>query len=542
MKKYFVLLFGLIFIFLTSQQSVFACGSCNAPNYSGNTGSDPSGVCLEKCTTPYGSPYCANGGAVVSNTSGNVYLFGDNGLGRYTLRVNGNGVQSGSLQSSGVNTGIKVKAGDTIGVALYDEPALGWRLLYSSKYDATVNALGYTIISRQWIADSCSGQYDSWDFNDGYVVIAVKKSDCENSDLNLSATPPRPILGYNETVVLTRTGTSTFSTEYTQNSNTLSLDGALNCPWASLQSSSSVRAITCSVIKKPAYPNTLVNWTHTWCNSNTGNCSSKKICTKTYSLNIDPFGPYMYTELGNTFVKSNLNIKRFPVSPLSNQKFSTYNYLTTGTGFNTPIGSNWLSLKNYLLFNYNDANGNPNFFDYLKNRLSLSIQTTSKPTSTLSNVNYEEFVGDNDVVFVNGHLTLENASCNSKTIFFVSGNLIVNTNFDINGNNACLFIVKGDTNVKPNITNIKAFIITNGFSSQFSANQLILKGGLIVQNINAFERNVNIEVTLASLVQRTMPSEILTYEGARYIKLLGNILSEPTTVNIREIQYTGDSN
>jgi hypothetical protein len=146
------------------------------------------------------------------------------------------------------------------------------------------------------------------------------------------------------------------------------------------------------------------------------------------------------------------------------------------------------------------------------------------------------------VVFVDGNLTLENASCNSKTIFFVSGNLIVNTNFNINGNNACLFIVKQDTNIKPDVSYLKAFVITNGFASQFGIKQLILKGGLIVQSTNEFSRNVNAEVTYTNMVQKTVPSEVLTYEGARYIKLLGNLLSEPTPLSIREIQYTGRQN
>ena len=212
----------------------------------------------------------------------------------------------------------------------------------------------------------------------------------------------------------------------------------------------------------------------------------------------------------------------------------------------SPGVTGWLSLNDYRLMDYDDSNGRNDFYIYLKNSLGINAKTvTISDDTTLRDSNYDSIVDGHDVVLVDGDLTISGANCKSRTIFFVSSNLYVESNFAISNNdNACMFIVAGETIVRPSVSSIRAYIITNKFTSQESTTQLILNGGLIVQTSNSFERSYNRDITEVSVLtdaRKATPSELLTYEGARYQKLLGFLWNEPTQLNIREIQYTGNT-
>jgi len=64
-----------------------------------------------------------------------------------------------------------------------------------------------------------------------------------------------------------------------------------------------------------------------------------------------------------------------------------------------------------------------------------------------------------------------------------------------------------------------------------NTDQLIIRE-VIVTNSNEFLRNRNYGWTYPD-----DPSEIIEYEGARYIRLLGKVLQYPIILNIREAQY-----
>jgi hypothetical protein len=520
----------------------------NCQSISSRTGTAVTDLSCNVKIYNYTVKFCDAGTQSVSTATGEIILYVE---GNYWGVRNDTTNKSftGSGQKSNVSTGVNIKVGDYYHV-LYGESTgylgNGWRsyngtdrgFFTNSINDAT--ARGYTIIAKQfWADDETSSRFDSHDFDDVAIVVAVKKNECKDSDINLSSVPSslsHLMLGSN--ISLTRTGTTSLA-DYKLYTNDVSVSGAFGCNLSSLDGTAQTKTVDCTIDKKPAYPNTTVTWTHKWCNTETGNCLGKKICSKTLTIDVDPYGAYMRTDLGNSYIKGDTTIPKFPIDPLS-QRFSTFNFSTNGTS--SPFGHSWLSFKNYLLLNYSDSNGREDFYNYIKNLIGVLAKTTTKPSSqTLSNSNYASFVSNYDVIEVNGNLTLSSATCSTKTIFFVTGDLIVDSNFDINGDNACLFIVDGETRVNPNVSLFKAFVITDDFSSGLSANQLKLIGGLIVQSGNTFNRNINLLVTNASSIQKTVPSEIISYEGARYIKLLGSLLNEPTRLSIREIQYSGNT-
>jgi hypothetical protein len=78
---------------------------------------------------------------------------------------------------------------------------------------------------------------------------------------------------------------------------------------------------------------------------------------------------------------------------------------------------------------------------------------------------------------------------------------------------------------------IDAFIITNRYADSDNGNDLlVVKGGVIVQtNAQTFFRR--------AIGNSNTPSTILHYEGGRYIRHFGEVLSNPGSLVIREAQY-----
>jgi len=517
------------------------------------------------CSSPptwYTSQFCKRGTPFTTYSSGEVVLYSEDLY--YRIKNVGGDTYNGSGPIFGVATGIMVNAGEPMNfwAGEYDyNDGLGWRT-YSDAGSPSMQAFfnmaeadaatkGYTVIALQtWADQETASLYDTYDFDDLGVVIAIKKTivDCNDSDVVLSSSPSNvsPLtLGVNTNITLTRTGTVPL-TQYVMGSNNITPVNAFGCAWSSLQGKQTVKQVDCTVDRKPPNPATAVLWTHTWCNTNNASCNPAvdKICSASLPLSINPYGPYLKTDLGTSYIRGNLELPRFPLSPLSTQTFSKYIYSTAGT--NTPVVTSWLSSKNYLLMGYNDNNGRPDFYAYLKSNLNMSAKIETKSGDVnLSDANYSGVVGDNDVVIVEGNLTLSSANCNSKTIFFVTQNLYIDTNFNTSGNNACLFVVDGETLVRPAVSLVKAFVITNKFTSQESTTQLVLNGGLIIQTSNTFSRNYNRDITEASdltVLRKTTPSELFNYEGARYLKLLGFLLNGSSTMTIRETQYVKSSN
>ena len=81
---------------------------------------------------------------------------------------------------------------------------------------------------------------------------------------------------------------------------------------------------------------------------------------------------------------------------------------------------------------------------------------------------------------------------------------------------------------------IDAFIITKNFVSdkEYSDDQLIVNGGLVVGGNSSFFRNINYNPNYQSF--NDTPSELLKYEGARFISKFNKILKVPTSLTIKE--------
>ena len=262
------------------------------------------------------------------------------------------------------------------------------------------------------------------------------------------------------------------------------------------------------------------------------------------AIETNPYGPYLKTNSGNSFIKGKLDMSKFPNKIIPSQYFSTYNYSTQvnseiNASIPTNIVSNWLTAKKYLLINYNDNNGRSDYFEYLRSVIGVGAKIyVNNSSTTLPDNIFDNFLKNNDVITINGDLTINSGFvCNYRNIFFINNNLIINSNITNKGlDSACLFIVKNDTFVSGSVRRIDSFLITKKFSTDLSNVRFDLLGGLITQS-NNFLRNIYLNITPNRDIPPE-PSEILNYEGARYIKLFGNLLYEPTKISIREIQYT----
>jgi hypothetical protein len=257
---------------------------------------------------------------------------------------------------------------------------------------------------------------------------------------------------------------------------------------------------------------------------------------------------------------------------------STYGYLDNA-GINIPRSS----ANGFTVLGYKDDNGQPkassnftNWYDFLESRVNENIPAArvknlpfgsyvSKNISTILGIPANGPVGatvDLRVVVakVSGDLSLQDITCDAKTIFLISGNLTLNPEFNLTeptsgaqaiktvpGNiNGCLFIVKNKTTVTaggkkiPPATDqaaydlVKAFIITDSFESSTDAdnNGLQVRGGVITNKNNTFKRDIGI------VLNQTAPSEILRYDGGRYIYVFGKILTDTIDFNVREVPFT----
>jgi hypothetical protein len=256
---------------------------------------------------------------------------------------------------------------------------------------------------------------------------------------------------------------------------------------------------------------------------------------------------------------------------------STYGYLD-----NVGIGVPRSSTNGLNILPYPDQNGVPkpssnftNWYDFLESRINTNVPAarikvlapgiygpiaTSTLTATAVNGPAGPTVDQRVVVEkVSGDLTLKSITCDTKTIFLITGNLqiepelliseptagaaaIVNVPSNMNG---CLFIVKNKTTVGigtnkvPPASNqaiydqVRSFIITDKFESSVDAtnNGLQIRGGVITNQNNTFKRDIGI------VLNQTAPSEIFRYDGGRYIYIFGKILTDTIDFSIKEVPF-----
>ncbi len=175
-----------------------------------------------------------------------------------------------------------------------------------------------------------------------------------------------------------------------------------------------------------------------------------------------------------------------------------------------------------------------NFFDSSKR---YEVKNSPTPTSTKYDELYaittnkttitSSLPASSGVYEINGNFTLKqsNLGQNYETqkinqIVFITGDLTIEKDMDINNESSILFIVKGNILIAKNINNIELGLISdNNVQTAYNANdentQPLNITGLLVANTISFQR------TLQGTNNTEEPSEIITYQPSLLINLTG---------------------
>lgn len=166
-------------------------------------------------------------------------------------------------------------------------------------------------------------------------------------------------------------------------------------------------------------------------------------------------GPWFETLQGDLYSRGPItNI----VPSLTPSKFTSTYLLFSGT---SSIDAS--SSKSWLISNYNDANGEIDWYVSLSEIVEINTGIQFEVLPSISNI--ELLNSQYDTVFRNtSDFALSSVTCAGKKVVFVGGDLNVTGNVDVTGDvqNGCLFIVEGDLIVENSVTSISAGFIVNG--------------------------------------------------------------------------------
>ena len=517
------------------------------------------GYPLTAVTANYGLRfyYCAQNTQITANRGGEVVIYSKTG---YIRVLNPAGAvvwqAYAPAEGTGFLTGMTLTAGQrfTVNTGEYNyTDGIGWRrynnesnfltFFTNARNNATAN--GYIIISEQYWADALTqSKYDSYDFNDLAIVVAIKPPavppTCDENRVTLNSwavDEPSGYLYLSERVGLA-VNQGLNPALYRNPSNSFSpAIGFTEGVCSPSQNSSRV----CTINNKVNAGTVTVRWTHNWQNCLVANPAVCSSCSTYRDFTVLPYPGALTTTGGTLYVRNQINeirLNRFP--GLSLAKYTLGSALAKSTA--VPQEDAFLSSTGKFLFSYNDANTSTNFYDELAPDLRTQENITIKraysgTTVYLDQLAFDTFAADGvQLVDVTGSLSLTGITCKSKTIFLVSVNLVINPNFFVNANNGCLFVVRGSTTITEPVagTNyvVNAFVITNSLTTSYGTGNLTLKGGFIT-NSSYFYRNINRNKTLASGIVRNA-SESIIYEGARYYYHFKKYLSSPINVEIKE--------
>jgi hypothetical protein len=120
--------------------------------------------------------YCRPGAGPMAPISGNIILYStpERTEGGMSVTISANGVTKSFGPVSNYDTGIFVQAGQSISIInnTYSS-SLGW--MHDIYWASTISANGQVFVSGQGWADSSTGSnYDTYDFNDGHVALAIR--------------------------------------------------------------------------------------------------------------------------------------------------------------------------------------------------------------------------------------------------------------------------------------------------------------------------------------------------------------------------------
>jgi hypothetical protein len=301
-------------------------------------------------------------------------------------------------------------------------------------------------------------------------------------------------------------------------------------------------------------------------------CSAvvNNLCSWSNTLTAINRPSFMKTTNGFSYIRTLNNQPYFNVSTPDHDHFSTNIFGSNNANAidqNPPCNGTAIHCteSKYLLLGYADSNSvsNPTtWYAYLKGKIAANLNTNFVDwggAKNLGAVMGSSSLSDTavNVINVDGDFSAT-GQCHGANIFLINGSLnitpdlsIVNTTTD-----ACLFIVRNTTSVLKSTKSsrvctgnhidytenaiprddVRAYIITSNFTTSKSEVQLFVKGGVIT---NTFTGGLNRNVNSDSCLLPYLPSEIVDYEGARYIKAFRDILGDSAMTSIREIQYTG---
>jgi hypothetical protein len=517
-------------------------------------------------TASYGHRYyyCGQNGQITAPSGGEVVVYART----VYLRVVGPGgvgtfQRTNPTETTGYLTGITVTAGQRFNVHTGEynyTDGIGWRKYSPGTADSFFNAArndananGYIVISEQIWGDAQTGSnYDSFDFNDMAILVAVKPAavppSCAENSVTLSANP------INDSNYLYLSESMRFTVSqgldpsiYRNPTNTFKTNTAVDIGFASACSPSQNNQKDCQVTNKVTSGTTAVTWTHTYqnCVVGTGVCSPT--CTRTLTFNIYPYPGVTTTTGGDVYIRNSLNQKRLSAFP--GFAVSRFSFVTQNTQANMipnqVNASTFLSGTNKLMFGYNDVNYAGNYYSQIypiitenetlkAHYLALGSGGTTNLTQAMLD-SYQTSASDKRLINVSGSLTIPaGLVCKSATIFLISGNLTVTPNFTIQGDNACLFIVAGTTTINQ-VANgqVVGYFLSGGFETVTGDGQLTLKGGFESAS-TTFNRNINRNVVQAASINKSIASERFIYEGGRYYKHFKEYLGNTISTSVRE--------
>lgn len=511
--------------------------------------------------------YCGQNGQITATTGGEVVVYART----VYLRIVGPGgvgtfQRTNPTETTGYLTGINVSDDQsfTVNTGEYNyTDGIGWKK-YSGSAGSSIDtfftnarnnasANGYVVISEQiWGDAQTSSNYDSFDFNDMAILIAIKPPavppSCSENSVTLAATP------LNDSSYLFLSETMRFNVTqglnpsiYRNPTNTFRTNTNVDIGFASACAPSQNNQRDCQVVNKVTTGTTSVTWTHSYQNCIVGTSVCSPTCTRTLTFNIYPYPGVATTTGGDVYVRNSLNQKR--LSQFPGFAVSGFSFVTQNTQANMVPGqvnaTTFLSGTNKLMFSYDDVNYPGNYYSQIypiitedevlkAHYVALGSGGTTNLTQAMLD-SYQTSVSDKRLVNVNGSLTIPaGLVCKSATIFLVSGNLTLTPNFTIQGDNACLFIVGGTTTINQ-VANgqVHGYFLSGGFETITGDGQLTLKGGF-ESTSSTFNRNINRNVVQAASINKSIASERFIYEGGRYYKHFKDYLGNTISTSVRE--------
>jgi hypothetical protein len=574
-----ILFFLFISVFFTVLAEAGVPTSCTSIVYPDNRECHKNGNC---------PPYCPRNQTFIARASGPLILFGD------AANVY-NGQTFYNVQPGVLRTDIMITAGQQMVVAPiieefgmwtsgYDSHVIGEPPLGNWSIDsqlAGIQSQGYTVIEAQGWADGGSDS-GSYDFNDSTMIIAVLEEppppDCDYGDpyrpgdITMTASPNPATKGgplqlnarRNTTQITAANGYYNFAFE----SATLVQNGVLS-PNCSNNASCSTTVIGDA-------------GTYTWYTkyhySNQGG-SFYRTCQKSSTFTvIDPPG-YLVTQGGDTYLKSGFTMPTYikyinSTNPTAAQYKCESEYLFSYT-FATPSSLGRCSKNKYEKTKtatgspYIDQNDKYINYDNLRtSTLEKAKITSDVRVSTGLEYGYLPLnpfkITERRVVTINSDATLNPGNqCDVRTIFFINGNLTIRPPFTINQytgptgkDRGCMFIINGDLIIEGGGTFPTAnqfdlihgfFILTKADSQIISAqdghtgfDRIKIIGGIVMKstaNIQDVHRK-SLGLTTAPYSLYFPPSEIIIYDGARYISIFGDLfVDEGALLNINETPF-----